>query len=94
MATKKSCLCGVSLFVRDRCRYVGKDASLRKYYVNSRNRQSKRNLLNFIRPNEGISTLEYKTYHKGTIFELSELKSLSFYELDFIDLLLQLVFFS
>jgi len=35
---EKSCLCGVSLFVRDRCRYVGKDACLRKYHVNSRNR--------------------------------------------------------
>ena len=72
---------------------MGKDACLRKYLVNSSNRQNKRNLLNFIRRNEGISTLEYKIYHEDTLFEISEQKSLSFNELDFIDLL-QLVFFS
>jgi hypothetical protein len=58
MATNKSCLCGVSPIVSDRCRYVGKDACLRKYHVNSRNMQSKRNLLNFIRRNKGMSTLD------------------------------------
>jgi hypothetical protein len=72
----------------------GKMPVFENIFVNSSNRQNKRNLLNFIRRNEGISTLEYKIYHEDTLFEISELKSLSFNELDFIDLLLQLVFFS
>jgi hypothetical protein len=103
-ATNKSCLRGVStghagreaaFFGRDRCRYVGRVAALWKYSVNSRNSISKWKLLNVIKSKEEISTLKYKIYHKYTVFQPTELKSLSCSERNVLHPLLHLaVFFS
>jgi hypothetical protein len=46
------------LFVRDRYRYIGRDAAHRKYPVNSRSKIFECKLLNFIQSNEEISTLK------------------------------------
>jgi hypothetical protein len=57
---EKSYLCVISpghagrevTFFTDRCRFLGRDAALRRYPVNSRSKLSNRNLLNFIQNNE------------------------------------------
>jgi hypothetical protein len=74
-------------FGRDRCHFVGRDATIWKYHVNSRRKLSKWKLINFIHSNEEISTNNRKyTY---TISEPNELKSLSRTKRNFIDPRLQ-----
>jgi hypothetical protein len=55
---------------------------------------SKWKLLKFIRRNEALSTSEYKTYHKYTIFEPNKLKSLSCNKRNFLDPFPRFLFFS
>jgi len=64
-ATKKKVVFAASLsdlpvemprFGRERCHYVGRDATIWKYLVNSRRKLSKWKMMNFIHSNEAIST--------------------------------------
>jgi hypothetical protein len=62
----------LSLWHLYRCHYVGRNAYLSEFPVNSRSKISKWKLLNFIQSNEGISTLEYKIHHWSKVSKFNK----------------------